>query len=252
MTRLRFFGLSDRGHVRACNEDHWFASIEEAAVSQSGLFIVSDGMSARPAGTLASQLVVEVLPRLLKKRMRDIEPEQEAEIAKQTRKSLIDLSRHVHEKSSKHQDLTGMGATIVMVIIYEHRALIAHLGDSRLYLLREEQLHLLTHDHSMLQYLKDADELQTDELNQHPARHQITQYIGMPEEVIPELSWLNLQAGDRLLLCSDGLHQMIDDRQIQQDLQGSINSQLACENLVKAALDAGGKDNVTVVVAECD
>jgi protein phosphatase len=240
-------GLSDRGLVREENEDSWWVAPEE------DLFLVSDGMGGHAGGAVASKIVVEVLPELLRKRLAGVGDLETPEARKQVEGAIAELSRQIREQTRDAPDLRGMGATVVLAMLRDTRALVAHLGDSRAYLLREGRLRQLTRDHTVVQLLLDAGEIEPGEAAHHPARGQLTRCVGMEGEPLPDLMLLDLEPGDRLLFCTDGLTGMLGDGKIA-DLLGRVSeSDEACRSLVEAANQAGGQDNVTVVVAVvCD
>jgi len=235
-------GLTDRGLVREENEDNW------SAVLDQGLFIVSDGMGGHFGGAVASKIVVEALPELLRKRMAGIEDLAGSKAAKRVEGVLAELSVQVREQTRGEPGLEGMGATVVLAMVRGYQALIAHMGDSRAYLLRAGRLRQLTKDHSIVQLLVDAGEITSQEALTHPARGQVTRSVGMEGEALPEVDHLDLEPGDRLLLCTDGLTGMLGDREIEAILCGGGSPKDACRQLVDAANGAGGKDNVTALV----
>jgi serine/threonine protein phosphatase PrpC len=242
MTAPRWAGLSDRGRVRERNEDRWSADTD------LGLFIVSDGMGGRPAGEVASEVVVAALPTLVAHHF-GAEPDLAAPDAPQRlRTVLTELSADLREGSQDTPRLAGMGATAVVALVSQATALIAHVGDSRAYLLRARGLHRLTRDHSLAQALIDAGAITDQQATGHPARGQLTRHMGMVGEALPDACRVALQPDDRLLLCSDGLTGMLDDAWIQAILNRSPDPQHACHVLVEAANDAGGTDNITVLV----
>ena len=164
---------------------------------------------------------------------------------------LSDLSKYVRNESSQNSGIFGMGATVVLCLIRGNQALFAHMGDSRAYLLREKHLERLTTDHSVVQLLIEAGKIAPEEVATHPARAQITRYIGMKDEALPELRVINLVPGDCLLLCTDGLTNMLDSQTITKVLCTHPDLESACHALVDAANEAGGKDNITVIVVNC-
>lgn len=244
MDSLTAAGLTDQGRVRQQNEDHWFADEEQ------GVFLVSDGMGGRVAGELASRIVVEVFPSFLLQRLQDI-PHLFSPAAQEiVLSALSELSKMIHLESSKRPDFFGMGATVVLGIIRNAHALIAHIGDSRAYLFRDQQLEPLTKDHSLVQILIDMGQLKPEDVATHPARSQITQFVGMKGSVVPETRVVPLHPEDRLLLCSDGLTGMVTDAAIAEILRTHTDQDMACQALIEAANAAGGKDNITVIVVD--
>ena len=143
-----------------------------------------------------------------------------------------------------------MGATVVMALVQDDRAFIAHMGDSRAYLLRRGKLRPLTDDHSIVGILLRTGEIRPEEAEHHPARGQLSRYVGMEDEVYPDVRTVRLASGDRLLLCTDGLTGMVPDDTIMGLLAVSEEPQVACDHLVEAANAAGGKDNITAVIVD--
>jgi protein phosphatase len=244
MDTLIAAGLTNKGQIRQQNEDNWIADDEQ------GVFLVSDGMGGRVAGELASKIVVDVFPSFLLQRLKDIPhlfspAAQEIVLA-----ALSELSKMIHLESSKRPDFLGMGATVVLAIVRNAHALIAHIGDSRAYLFRDDLLEQLTKDHSLVQILVDLGQLKPEDVATHPARSQITQFVGMKGNVVPEVRVVELLPEDRLLLCSDGLTGMVADGSIAEILQTHADPETACQALIDAANAAGGKDNITVIVVD--
>jgi protein phosphatase len=241
---LRAAGLTDVGKFREQNEDHWVAD------TQHGVFIVSDGMGGRVAGELASNIVVEVLPDMLLTRLEEFQ-DFECEEAKHTiAQAVAELSNLIHRESSRRPDFSGMGATVVLALVRPPRAMFAHVGDSRAYMLREHALQQLTRDHSIIQILIDMGQLTPEAAATHPARSQITQFVGMESRVFPDVHYIDLKPGDRLLLCSDGLTGMLEDADIADVLETHADPESACQTLIHAANTAGGKDNITAIIVD--
>jgi protein phosphatase len=242
VTGLRWAGLSDRGRVRERNEDRWSVDVD------LGLFIVSDGMGGRPAGEVASELVVATLPTLVATHFGPAPDLVARDAPQRLCMALTEFSADLRDGSRDTPRLAGMGATAVVALVSHATALIAHVGDSRAYLWREHSLHRLTRDHSLAQALVDAGAITDQQAADHPARGQLTRYIGMVGEALPDARRVTLRPDDRLLLCSDGLTAMLDDARIQAVLHGCPDPHHACRALVGAANDAGGTDNITVLV----
>jgi serine/threonine protein phosphatase PrpC len=241
MITLNFDGLCDQGRVRKRNEDNW------SAWPEKGIFVVSDGMG-HASGLTASTIVVQTLPRLLVQRLGHVKDLKTSDVARALTTTVVDLSTRVREASRQQVGLASMGATVVVALIREGQARVAHLGDSRAYLLRRLCLQRLTVDHSVTQLLVATGEISRKEAAEHPSRGRLTQYVGMEGEVLPETQWMVLSPGDRLLLCSNGLTDMVPDRQIAALLLTHETPDTACHALVEAANAAGGSDNITALV----
>ena len=237
-------GLTDTGLVRAGNEDAW--SVDPA----QGLFIVADGMGGHNAGEIAAGLVVETLPVLVRSRMNRLGARSSKALARRLRSAVARVSRDVFQRAMQEPELYGMGATVVVALVRDRELVVAHLGDSRAYLLHGDRLQMLTRDHSVIQALLDSGQITADEVSTHPARNRITASVGMPGSPTPDSRQVTLEAGDKLLLCTDGLAGMISDERIGDILRAAQPPETICRALVNAANDAGGHDNITAVVVE--
>ena len=241
---VAYAGATDIGLGRSENQDQWFADPKQ------GLFIVADGMGGHHGGRLAAEIVVEVLPRLVRQRIHDEVNGTAEDARRQLLDALADLSERLWYESQARVGVRGLGSTVVVALIRGHQAIIAHLGDSRAYLLRQDDLRLLTHDHCLAQALIDTTSPGADEGAQHSARAHLTRYVGMQPKARPESQAVELSTGDRLLLCSDGLFGMMTDGQLQKVLGTRVCLSEVCHELIAAAKAGGGQDNMTAVVLE--
>jgi protein phosphatase len=241
---MEISGLSDKGKVRGANQDAWFAD------GDLGLLLVSDGMGNESGGALAAEIVAKAVPEIVRQEGLNLSNLNDPFALDIISKQLVELNRHVHDSAMGAAGLSGMGATLVLALVRGDRAMIAHLGDSRAYLLRDEFMLSLTKDHSVLRMLLEAGEVAEEEIKSHPARGKITRYIGMEDDVPPDITMMHLENGDRLLLCSDGLTNMLSEKEIAGQLRKTVSPKAVCRYLVDAANAAGGKDNITVVLAD--
>lgn len=231
-TALMWGARSDVGCVRTHNEDSYLV--------QSPLFCVCDGMGGHAAGEVASSLAVETIARLAP---HEADPARLAAAVEAANAAIIEAADNGLGKP-------GMGCTATVAYIEGTSLAIAHVGDSRAYLLHEGTLIRVTHDHSYVEELVDAGEITADEARVHPNRSVITRALGSDPAMYADHFQLNIEEGDRLILCSDGLSSMVPDADIEAIAMQSPTAQLCVDNLVDAALAAGGGDNVTVVVAD--
>jgi len=266
---VRSFGMTDTGRVRPSNEDR-FVIVELArtlyvhqtnvpqakaqhASHRGHLFLVADGMGGHRGGEVASTLsVVTVEDFLLNtlKRLFSADVPEEQEVLKEFRSALLQADGRIFEAASRHPELLGMGTTLTMAFVSDWRLLLAHAGDSRCYLLSGGELHQLTQDHTEVAERVRAGSLLPAEACRHPRRHVVTNVLGGREPgVRVEVHKLDLEPGDRMLLCSDGLAEMVPDARIAAILQEEQEPRRACERLLAEANDRGGNDNITVVVA---
>ncbi|HEX6339270.1 MAG TPA: PP2C family serine/threonine-protein phosphatase [Jiangellaceae bacterium] len=232
--------LSDRGRVHTHNEDACLADLER------GLFAVADGVGGQPAGDVAAQVTVDHLPGLIDRALSHLRDDPSAAIAQ----AIVDLSDVVQEEARATPELSGMASTVVMVLITGELAHVAHVGDSRAYLARDRQLYRLTDDHSLAAELVQSGVISAEEANSHPFAHSITQAIGLPNAPQPGVQQLELEPGDRLLLCSDGLTDMVTEADIGAILTAGGDINATSQSLIDAANAAGGRDNISVVVVD--
>jgi PPM family protein phosphatase len=242
--QLQVAALTDVGLVRNRNEDSM------TVLPNEGLVMISDGLGGHRAGDVASRMVVRLLPEMLARGLSSVPPENSVLTNKVIRDIITDLSRELRSRAGKHPAQFGMGATLVMALFLENRVHIAAMGDSRAYLCRQRELKRLTEDHSVLGILLSQGVVTREQAQEHEARGRLTRYIGMEGEVYPDVGGLDLVDGDRFVLCSDGLTAEVADETIAEILQRGTNVEEICSCLVHAAKEAGGSDNITVIVAE--
>jgi len=235
-------GLTDPGRVREKNEDNWGADAE------LGLFMVADGMGGQFAGELASKVVVQMLPALIRQRLTGSQGWSMQRIKRQLLNAIAKLSSNLNEQTRNEPGLAGMGSTVVCALIRGRGAIIGYMGDSRAYCFRQGKLKCLTKDHTIAQLLLSSGEISVEEASDHPGRTRLTRSVGMDGLPLPQARNLTLKPGDLLLLCSDGLTAMISDPTIQSILLDGHSLEEKCSRLIAGANEAGGKDNITVVL----
>jgi PPM family protein phosphatase len=234
--RVGAYASSDVGLVRKGNEDSMFAG--------TTVFAVADGMGGHQAGEVASDTALESLRKL---DGLDFESEQAA--ARALADAILEANRSVVSKADADPDLRGMGTTLTAVLLLGERMLVAHVGDSRAYLLRDQGLSQLTTDHTLVEQLIRDGRLSREEAATHPQRSVITRAIGIEQSVeVDSMPGLALQAGDQILLCSDGLTGPVSDEDIAEILATTPDGDAACQALIDAANEGGGPDNITVVL----
>lgn len=240
---IRASALSHPGLVRDHNEDAFTLG------TNCDLYIVADGVGGQPGGGTAARIVVEALPELLSGPLAAADL-AEAALHELLRATLARLSHTVRNEAAR-AGRAGMGATVVLAVVRDGRATIAHMGDSRAYRFHDGVLAVLTADHSVVGILLQRGEITCEQARDHPARGRITRYVGMPEGVDPDVATTGLEPGDRLLLCTDGLTGVVPDAEVAAVLAATGGDpEAACRRLVDAALAAGAPDNVTVLVAD--
>jgi protein phosphatase len=208
-----------------------------------GLYLVTDGVGGEGNGAAAAQIVAEQFPLLLKQLS-----QPGSQPTSQTEQVISRVVRELHQRTRAELGWGKTRATLVAALLEDNRGLVAHLGDSRAYLLRAGELTRLTKDHSFGQLLVDTGDMELGELEKSPYRSQITRCIGMAGDPAPDFREFDWRPGDLLLLCSDGLTSMLSDDVIRQVLTDVGDVTIAAGRLIVLANDAGGLDNVTVVL----
>ncbi|WP_375477987.1 PP2C family protein-serine/threonine phosphatase [uncultured Jatrophihabitans sp.] len=230
---LRYAVRSDLGLVRTNNEDSVYAGPR--------LLAIADGMGGHAAGEVASQIVISTLEPLDEDRRVD-------DLMRALREAVVEANRRIADAVEQRKELEGMGTTLTALRFVGSQVGLVHVGDSRGYLLRNNQLSQITHDDTYVQYLVDSGKLTPDEAKDHPRRSVILRAL-LGAEVEPDVSIREARAGDRYLLCSDGLSDIVSAETILDTL-GISDPQECADRLVELALRGGGPDNVTVVVAD--
>jgi len=238
---LRAAAGSDVGRRRAANEDHY------ALAPDIGLYLVADGLGGHVAGQVASELAAEAALRTV----RTLEGATPS-LAEKLRYAVTAANREVHETARQRPELQGMGTTLVALLAQEGRAALAHVGDSRAYLVRAERIRQLTDDHSIVGELLRRHEISEDAAREHPHRHVLTRALGVRKAVEPDLAELTPMPGDFFVLCSDGLTNHVEDHEIAKAVTQEEDLQEACERLVDLANGRGGEDNTTLVIVRCE
>lgn len=239
---VQYSGLSDVGCERSDNQDRWGADDDQY------LFIVADGVGGSRDGALAAQTMVDILPGYVKHHL-PLDQRGQPDAPERLARAVSELSDDLHGKAQTDARYVGANSTLVAVVISGSRALVAHLGDSRAYLHRgESPLQRLTRDHTLVQALVDAHQVDAADTGRHKARSVVTRYMGMQPPAKADGSAVELQNGDRILICSDGLHGVIKEAGLAKIMALNPDPGYACAALIAAARDGGGPDNITAVV----
>lgn len=239
-----FIGVStDKGKVRKNNQDSYFVSED----TELPLFIVADGMGGHKAGEVASNMAVEIVKDFFIEKKEELK-KNKVDISKFIRSAVEKANTIIYKKSIENDEFHGMGTTITMAYIFENKLYIGHVGDSRAYLLRNNKFIQITEDHSLVAEMVKKGSISEEEAECHPQRNIITRAIGTDDEVITDIIVEDIYKDDILLLCTDGLTNMMNDDEIKEILINKIDLQKNCNSLVKKANRLGGIDNVTVIV----
>jgi PPM family protein phosphatase len=249
-TKLRFVGLSDTGKVREHNED----SI--AFDADIGLLVLADGMGGYNAGEVASGIAVKTVVNLVREA---VERETLAEKDSDTglsrtaiilRDAIHRANKIIHHTARTQPQCEGMGTTIVSALFFDNKVTLAHVGDSRIYRLRDQKFEQVTMDHSLLQELVDRGFYSAEEAQRAANKNYVTRALGVEAEVEVEIREIPVDKGDYFILCSDGLSDMVEDDDIHLTISTfGANLDTVAKQLIQLANDNGGRDNVSVVMA---
>lgn len=232
--------LTHVGLVRQKNEDSY------AVLPEHNLYAVADGMGGHQAGELASRLALKVLGELVST------PRPGENCRDKLVQAVQEANRRVYELSQRDADKQGMGTTLTAVWIRDGVAHLAHIGDSRAYLLRNSELKLLTNDHSLVGELVRQGSLTPREAQFHPSRHALTRALGIEAEVKVDTKSMTLNKNDLLFLCTDGLTNLVTDEEIEAVFAEISDLQRALEKLVQLCLERGAHDNITMLAILID
>ncbi|MFD2670197.1 Stp1/IreP family PP2C-type Ser/Thr phosphatase [Marinicrinis sediminis] len=239
---MRTANRSDVGKVRLINEDRAFV---DENLNGLTLAIVADGMGGHQAGDKASELAVQTIQQQLA----DLHSGMSRDEMEQALRRAIDKANEtIYAYAQQNGELAGMGTTIVVVIVDDASWMIAHIGDSRAYKLSSEDLEQLTEDHSLVNELLKRGQITSEEAEHHPRKHVLIRALGTDETVHADVYWGTWQNDEIILICSDGLSGLVDEAQMKRIVLAGRDLEQIADQLVQAALDAGGDDNITVVL----
>jgi len=246
---LEIASCTDPGMVRSHNED----SI--ASDPGNGLVVLADGMGGYNAGEVASGMATTVITTELQQLLAKVQPyevEQETKspvAARLLREQVLKANTSIYQAAQSQPQYAGMGTTLVVCLFYDNKVMVAHLGDSRLYRLRDGKFEQVTRDHSLLQEQIDSGIITAEQAKHAQHKNLVTKALGIDPSVEPEIREYEARTGDVYLLCSDGLCDMVEDEDMGMTLQAlGGNLKLAAQQLVQMANDNGGKDNVSVIL----
>jgi protein phosphatase len=268
--RVDLGAVSHPGLVRHRNEDHFMVAKVSRTLEvlldnlpegelPTGLgedaysMVVADGMGGMNAGDVASMLAISTGLKLADKSVKwgfKINEREARELLERMSQYFQEIDRRLTRKSEADRRLFGMGTTMTLAYSVGSHLFVIHVGDSRAYLYRAGVLTQLTRDHTVAQALADAGQIKEEEVRRHARRNTLTNYLGGHRgKIKADVRWLRIEDGDRLLLCSDGLSDMVEDAAIAACLARGEASQKAAQDLLDLALENGGRDNVTIIVA---
>lgn len=239
---MKSCSVTDVGQKRSENQDYVFAS-EQPIGNLPNLFVVADGMGGHNAGDFASRCAVNVLVESVKKDM-SFNP------IKIIRHAIERANEQVYQQAQEDPNKAGMGTTLVVVTIVGHYAYVANVGDSRLYLLDDHEIIQISKDHSWIAEMVRRGEISSEEAKNHPDKNIITRAIGAGSSVDIDFFDVQLEEDNQILMCSDGLSNMVEDEMMHQILTSPLGIEQATRHLVGLANENGGRDNISVIVIE--
>lgn len=235
------YGKTDIGKKRSMNQDNLFFS-DEPVGPLPNLYIVADGMGGHKAGDYASSYAVHRFVEYVKR----CEEENPITVMK---KGIMTVNEGILAASREREELSGMGTTFVCAVVSDNHLYVANIGDSRLYLLEKDEIRQITLDHSLVEELIRTGQLNPLKVRNHPEKNIITRAIGVNEEAIPDFFELELHMDERILMCSDGLSNMVEDDELLSIVMETDKPKTAVERLIDRANYYGGKDNIAALVA---
>lgn len=238
---MRIFAKTDIGRERKLDEDYFYASKAEDKIK---LFILADGMGGYNGGEVASKMAVEASKDYIQKNFAKNKESKEA-IEKLINDAMIYANDVVYKKAQSKEDLSGMGTTLDICLIYNSRLYIGHIGDSRVYRIRKEFMRKITRDDSYVQTLIEDGTITKEEAFRHPKKNMLTKALGCTKEIEPTVYTKTFIKNDIILMSSDGLTNMVREDEIYKIIKEEDNSH---EALIKKANENGGLDNITVIV----
>lgn len=238
---MKTFSITDIGKRREINEDYMFTS-ETAVGNLPNLFLVADGMGGHKAGEYASRFTVDIIVETVKN-------SKETEPVTIMKEAVTRANQLLIEEAHADEEKLGMGTTIVVATFFGKRLYVANVGDSRLYVVNHE-ISQITRDHSLVEEMVRLGEMNKEEAKDHPDRNIITRAIGAGNELLIDFFEVEVEPEDTILMCSDGLTNMLEDEEIRRIVVGQRDIAEKAEKLIETANANGGKDNVTVVVIE--
>ncbi len=236
---MKAFSITDIGERRRINQDYVFCS-ESAVGKLPNLFIVADGMGGHNAGDYASRFCVE----FFKKQIEESDAEAPVTLIETALQCTNDALR---DEAKEKSELEGMGTTFVVATIYDKEMYVANVGDSRLYVIGKE-IRQITEDHSLVEVMVKTGELNRSEARHHPNKNIITRALGANTFVVPDYFEVELEEGDTVLICSDGLTNMLEDETIERIIREHNDPETAAATLVRYANQNGGKDNIAIII----
>jgi len=244
---MEFWGITDSGKVRKHNQD--FYKMQSNEDNGIAILVVCDGMGGANAGNVASELAAEAFMENMSSLVEDSNDKfDQQKVAAMVTDAVLSANAVVFDKSLHDEEFAGMGTTLTAAVSTGEGEVVANIGDSRLYHVRKNKITQITKDHSVVEDMIERGEITRSEARHHPSRNLITRALGTSFYEPPDIFLLNLEPGDFIILCSDGLSNVVLDREMLYELKRGDTVRESCEALVDMALERGAPDNVTAVI----
>lgn len=243
---MEVWGLTDPGLVRSQNQDYFLV---QQLGKHDAAVVVCDGMGGAKSGNIASKLAAEMFLEEVRRGYRPVMTAEQAEYLLKTAVSIANTA--VYENAKLSEDMTGMGTTLVAILILGRFAYIANVGDSRAYMLNQTGVTKITVDHSLVEMMVQRGELSSEQAKSYPGKNLITRAIGTEQDVECDIYSCPIRQGDCFLLCSDGLTNLLADQEILFEVIHGYRKEDCCRRLLGIAKDRGASDNVTIVLIAC-
>lgn len=241
---MRILATSDKGMVREMNQDCYYISNQD---SKYNLYILADGMGGYNGGEIASCLAIDSAKQYIDEHINKIELNKET-LPKLIKEAMEYANKKVYEKSKTDINLSEMGTTLEVCLIYNNKAYIGHIGDSRVYRIRKNIIRKLTIDHSYVEKLVRDGKITREESYHHPKKNMLIKALGCEEKIEPDILVKGFLNEDIILMCSDGLTNLLNDKEIYEIVTNNLEN--ANKLLIQAANTRGGYDNITAVIIE--
>ncbi len=239
---MQSYGISDIGKIRQNNEDSFCISS-----SVYGLYIVADGMGGHNAGEVASNLAISIVENYLSAHIEDDKPYEQI-----LEQAFRNANNEVYNMSINNHNMSGMGTTLTLVLLRDEKLYFCHVGDSRVYILKNNNFTQITTDHTLVEELYQSGNISAEELKTHPQKNIITNAVGTDIICNLDIDTLPISNIKKILLCTDGLTNYLTDDEIRNIINQDEAPQIICEKLIDMANNRGGDDNITVVVISID
>lgn len=245
---MKAFGVSDIGLVRKKNEDAFYIQ-KTYEKNKPFVCIIADGMGGHKAGDVASKMSISLILDYIEKNMKQHNNDIN-DFALFLKEAFIYTNKNVYANSFTNKDYQGMGTTLIVCFFMDDNIVIGHVGDSRVYFIKDKNITKVTTDHSYVAELIKNGTIKPEEAYKHPQKNMITRAIGTGEEIDVDISICNLKYEDYIIMCTDGLSNMLSDIEIKDTVLQKVSLKEKCNELIRLAKDNGGLDNITAIIIE--